>query len=75
MTTGYTKPYVVAGFGWYKHRFSDADKSDHSWGINGGVGLAFPFILGGAFLEARYHEVNTTGMGQRYIPITFGLMF
>ena len=78
---GYVKPYLVGGAGWYPLRLAGAAKRENDFGANGGAGVAFPipYTSIGAFIEARYHDVNrsatTPYTSIHYIPVTFGVMF
>lgn len=75
-------PYLIGGIGAYNSKASidNVDTADSRTvvGINIGGGLRFP--LGGlsTFLEARYHAglgERSEGTNNRFIPITFGIMF
>lgn len=78
---GYAKPYLIGGAGWYPLRLPGATKRENDFGVNGGAGVAFPLPHTGigAFIEARYHDVNrsetTPYTSIHYIPVTFGVMF
>jgi len=78
---GYVKPYLIGGAGWYPLRLAGAAKRENDFGANGGAGVAFPipYTSIGAFIEARYHDVNrsatTPYTSIHYIPVTFGVMF
>lgn len=75
---GYAKPYLIGGAGWYPVRFPGAAKRENDFGVNGGAGVAFPLPYTGigAFIEARYHDVNRSDTSPyHYIPVTFGVMF
>ncbi len=73
----YVKPYLIGGAGWYPLRLPGA-KRENDFGVNGGAGIAFPipYTAIGAFVEARYHDVNRSDTSPyHYIPITLGVMF
>ncbi len=78
---GDVKPYLMGGAGWYPLRLPGAVKRENDFGVNGGAGVAFPLPYTGigAFIEARYHDVNrsetTPYTSIHYIPVTFGVMF
>lgn len=75
---GYVKPYLIAGGGIYPFRAAGSTKQENDWGENGGAGLAFPLPHTGigAFIEARYHNVNRSNLGSyHYVPVTVGVMF
>jgi outer membrane protein with beta-barrel domain len=74
----YVKPYLIGGGGLYPLRLPGAEKSKNDWGANGGAGIAFPlpYTSIGAFVEARYHAVNTSSPARyHFIPVTLGLLF
>lgn len=75
---GYAKPYLIGGAGWYPLRLPGAAKRENDFGVNGGAGVAFPLPYTGigAFVEARYHDVNRSDTSPyHYIPVTVGVMF
>ncbi len=90
------KPYLIAGGGIFRQKAEitfrdgsgdeiDADESGPATetrpGIAGGIGLQFPFIGRGAFIEAKYvnvfnkKEEGVDNSDLRYVPITVGIMF
>jgi hypothetical protein len=75
---GYVKPYIIGGGGMYPMRLPGATKRENDWGANGGVGVGFPlpYTSLGAFVEARYHDVNrSNASAYHFIPITLGILF
>lgn len=71
-------PYVIAGAGMYWSGCdldNDACKSQSDLGFNGGVGIKLRALVASAFLEARYHSIQTEGQSTNYVPITIGFMF
>lgn len=69
------KPYAVAGGGWYTFRDSvDAQKRRNRAGLEGGVGVAFPFIVTSGFLEVRYHRVFNNDAQMRYVALSAGIL-
>jgi hypothetical protein len=68
------RPYLTAGVGAY-NQSGEHDGDSTNVGVNGGGGLQFG--LGGmnAFLEAKFHNVFTSGEATRFIPISLGIMF
>jgi len=69
------KPYALAGGGWYTYRDSvTTDKRQNRFGVQGGVGVTFSFILTSAFLEVRYHRIFENDMRRRYVALTAGLV-
>lgn len=75
---GYVKPYLIGGAGWYPVRLPGDTKRHNDTGYNGGAGIGFPipFTNVGAFIEARYHDVNRSNASSyHFIPVTFGLLF
>lgn len=71
---GRVKPYAIAGAGWYPFRAATDTHRENQFGANGGIGMAFPFLGTGAFLEARYHDIGHRKSLQHYMPITFGIL-
>lgn len=75
---GYVKPYLIGGGGWYPLRLAGDTKRQNDWGYNAGAGIGFPlpFTNVGAFVEARYHDVNRSDApSYHFVPITIGLLF
>ena len=71
-------PYVIAGAGMYWAGCdldNGACKTQSDLGFNGGVGIKLRALLASAFLEARYHSIQTEGGSTNYVPITIGFMF
>lgn len=75
---GYVKPYLIGGVGLYPLRLPGTAKREMDWGDNAGAGIDFP-IPGttlGAFVEARYHDVNRSNTSPyHFVPITLGILF
>lgn len=75
MSSEYLKPYAVLGGGWYSYRDSvSTDKRQNRAGLQGGVGVTFPFILSSGFLEVRYHRIFQSDVQKRYIGLSAGLL-
>lgn len=77
LPTGYVKPYIIGGGGWYPIR-EPADGARHNeFGLNAGIGVAFPLFGAAGFLEARYHRITgPTGFAdRRFVPVMLGVMF
>jgi opacity protein-like surface antigen len=59
----------------------EGDVTETRPGIAGGIGIQFPFIGRGAFIEAKYvnvfnkKEEGVENSNLRYVPITVGIMF
>ncbi|HEX6574572.1 MAG TPA: outer membrane beta-barrel protein [Gemmatimonadaceae bacterium] len=79
--TGMT-PYLIGGAGIYNLKLDvdDADSPDsqNKFGVNGGIGAAFPLSGFNAFIEARYHHIFTKDGFDRsrptqFVPVTFGI--
>lgn len=74
-----TKPYIIAGSGWYGSKADTAGaKSQSNFGFNAGLGTTFGLGPAAAFIEARYHTISrsvSNGGVFQFVPITFGLMF
>lgn len=69
-------PYVIGGLGLY-HLSSSVGGGETDVGINFGAGLRFPLSNAKTtmFVEARFHDVFTSGSSFNMIPITVGLTF
>ncbi|HJR62529.1 MAG TPA: outer membrane beta-barrel protein [Gemmatimonadaceae bacterium] len=80
------QPYVIGGVGLYRRRveqdisgtideFRTLRESENDVGFNAGAGVRLS--LGGmaAFLEARYHSINTDPERTTFIPVTIGVAF
>ena len=74
--TGMT-PYLIGGGGIYNVKLDiddgDSPDSDNKFGVNGGIGAAFPLSGFSAFIEARYHHIFTDNSSTQFIPVTFGI--
>ena len=74
--TGMT-PYLIGGAGVYNLKLdvdgADDPDSQNKFGINGGIGAAFPLSGFNAFIEARYHHVFSDGAATQFIPVAFGI--
>ena len=72
-------PYLIGGAGWYQAAvsFSGTTISENHFGWNAGAGITMPLSGFETFLEARYNQVQmSSGVpSQKFIPITFGVMF
>ena len=83
------RPYLIGGAGIYNQKAGDSDdseddpfdKSPTNFGLNGGIGAAFPLSGFTTFIEARYHYIfskeGATDFPVRtaFVPITFGITF
>jgi hypothetical protein len=72
--------YFIGGIGFYGTDITgdDADPdadSETDFGFNLGAGFALPLTGFSAFIEGRWHSVNTEGDNLQFIPITFGIRF
>lgn len=66
------RPYVLGGLGIYN---VDAGGSQTKIGYALGGGVTFSLASLGAFAEARYVSVKTSGSTVTFVPLTVGLMF
>jgi hypothetical protein len=69
------RPYLIGGAGIYgqKPDVSGAETTT-DFGLNGGIGAAFPLSGFTAFIEARYHHIMSDATTQ-FLPVTFGISF
>jgi hypothetical protein len=69
------RPYLIGGAGIYgqKPDVSGA-KTTTDFGLNGGIGAAFPLSGFTTFIEARFHHIMSDEATQ-FIPVTFGISF
>lgn len=74
-------PYVIGGLGMY-HLMSSASYgglggsgSTNKTGWNIGAGIDLPLLVFSARIEARYHNVSTSGGSYTYLPVTVGIRF
>jgi opacity protein-like surface antigen len=82
-----TKFYLIGGIGGYNHRVEatpppapggggpTTTNSETKFGINAGAGLRFQFTGFSTFVEARWHDVFTTGPSSQFFPINVGITF
>ena len=70
------RPYLIGGGGIYGLK-TDVPNSEQitDFGINGGIGAAFPLSGFNTFIEARLHHVFTENQAMQFIPVTFGISF
>ena len=68
------RPYLIGGAGIYglKRDVSGAN-TESDFGLNGGIGAAFPLSGFTTFIEARYHHIFTEGYATQFVPVTFGI--
>ncbi|MBA3342094.1 MAG: outer membrane beta-barrel protein [Gemmatimonadaceae bacterium] len=69
------RPYLIGGGGIYgqKPDVSGAETTT-DFGVNGGIGAAFPLSGFNTFIEARLHHIFSD-VSTQFIPITFGISF
>jgi hypothetical protein len=68
-------PYAIGGAGWYNLGGSGGGPSENDFGWNIGGGLSMALSGFDTFIEARYNQVQSTGVATKFVPITFGVMF
>lgn len=82
------KPYLIGGVGEYNVRaivnppivsstgFSGpAEVTRSAFGINVGAGVRLQLPGFAAFVEARWHDIHTSGTNSRMVPVSIGLRF
>jgi opacity protein-like surface antigen len=77
-----TKFYLIGGVGGYGVRKETLPSSgpnltftETKFGINAGAGFRFQLTGFSTFIEARWHDVFTTGPSSQFIPINVGITF
>lgn len=70
------RPYLIGGGGVYGYkRDLRGAKTQTDFGLNGGLGAAFPLSGFNTFVEARFHHIFTQGVATQFVPVTFGISF
>lgn len=75
------KPYLIGGVGGYNVKFENSylpqigSNSETRFGVNAGAGLRVQLAGFAPFVEARWHEIFTTGRNQQMLPISIGISF
>jgi hypothetical protein len=80
------QPYLIGGAGLYRRRvaqnvsgaaeeFGEITATDSDLGVNGGLGVRFSLAGFAAFIEARYHSVQTESERMNFIPVAVGFAF
>jgi opacity protein-like surface antigen len=76
--------YFIGGIGFYSLDVTGDDvdpifggdpDAETEFGFNLGAGLSLPLTGFSTFVEARWHNINTSGDNVTYIPIVFGIRF
>lgn len=72
-------PYLIGGAGVYNLKLDidngDDPDSETKFGVNGGIGAAFPLSGFTTFIEARFHHIFTDVSATQLVPVTFGISF
>ncbi len=85
------KPYVIGGVGEYSVRATSfvgplppsggvassefETTTETKFGINVGAGVRVQIASFAVFVEARWHDINTSGSNAQMIPVSVGLRF
>ncbi len=72
------RPYLIGGGGVYglkNDRENIDDKYETEFGVNGGIGAAFPLSGFNTFIEARLHHIFSDPGSVQFVPVTFGISF
>lgn len=70
------RPYLIGGGGIYGYKPDvSGAKTQTDFGLNGGLGAAFPLSGFNTFVEARFHHIFTEGGATQFVPVTFGISF
>jgi len=68
------RPYLIGGAGVYGLKILDTGLDrETEFGVNGGIGAAFPLSGFTTFLEARFHHIFSEGYSTQFVPVTFGI--
>lgn len=69
------RPYLIGGGGIYGQK-PDVNGAEtiSDFGVNGGIGAAFPLSGFNTFIEARLHHIFSD-VSTQFIPVTFGISF
>ncbi|HEX6533090.1 MAG TPA: outer membrane beta-barrel protein [Gemmatimonadaceae bacterium] len=79
-----TKFYLIGGIGVYNLKGevnnspvlgTDVSDTQTKFGVNAGAGLRFQLTGFSTFIEARWHDIFTSGSSTQMIPISVGLTF
>ena len=69
-------PYLIGGAGIYSTKVHGDDfdtDAENNFGVNGGIGAAFPLSGFNTFIEARFHNIFSDGNSTQFVPVTFGI--
>jgi len=70
------RPYLIGGAGIYGLKIDTPNAEQITdFGLNGGIGAAFPLSGFNTFIEARFHHVFTENEATQFVPVTFGISF
>ncbi len=70
------RPYLIGGGGIYGTKLDvSGARTEADFGLNGGIGAAFPLSGFNTFIEARFHHIFTEGAATQFVPVTFGISF
>ena len=77
------QPYLIGGGGVYSFKPQlRAASSETDFGVNAGIGAAFPLSGFNTFIEARFHHIFSDdesqfvpGGAKQFVPVTFGISF
>jgi hypothetical protein len=69
-------PYLIGGGGIYSTKVHGDDfdtDAENNFGVNGGIGAAFPLSGFNTFIEARFHHIFSEDGSTQFVPVTFGI--
>ena len=70
------RPFLIGGIGFYRLDFGEGTDAQNKFGFNVGAGLDFGLADFDAFVEARYHSIQTDGdLNINIVPLSFGIRF
>jgi hypothetical protein len=70
--------YFIGGIGFYSTDVTGSGVTSDAttdFGFNLGAGFSLPLTGFSAFVEGRFHSINTDGDNINYVPIVFGIRF
>lgn len=74
-----TKFYLIGGVGLYNLKSevvaTGSSATETKFGVNAGAGLRFQLTGFSTFVEARWHDIFTSGGSTQMVPVNIGITF